>query len=352
MNPAVGALIGAGISAAGSLLGTHQRNEAQKRESELAYQRERAAIKEQNAYNSASAQMARLQAAGLNPNLMYEQSQEAAAGTQTDVAHYQPAEIENAVEPLGNAGQQMINSMVGLKDMENKTMLAEAEVLVKASTAEVNWSQVHLNSAEESRIYELLGLEKSELDSRVRKANSDISVNEATANELAQRVSESLKRIEKMGYEIKKLSAEEVCMLALLPSQVELNKMSSEEKAAAIMRAYEETRYIGAYYWLDSNKLDLEGEKFIFEKYKVENENEQRDFDRRVQYWNMGLNTGIQVLGMGVSLATKGGALGSMFNNNPWTAMGSRTTNSSPYNNPAPVVSPSWNRTHARSKRK
>lgn len=342
--PAIASVASAAISAGASAAAINKRNEAQKREQEMAYRRERQSIREMNSFNSTSAQMARLQAAGLNPNLMYQNGQQAAAGEQSEIPHYQPADIESTMTPMGSAGQQMINSLVSLQDMKNKTMLAESEAMVNSSTAGVNWSSVRLNDAQSNEIYSLLGLRKQEIEARVNQINSETKLNESTASEIMERVKNYWWQRAEMRASISKMTAEEYCMRALLPSQIELNKMTSDEKAAAILKSYEEMRYIGAYYYLDVDKLE-------FEKYKVENQNEQNHFDRRAQYWDMGLRTGVQILGLATSIVTKGGAMSNLFSGNVWNRS-SQQTFGSPMNSPSQLPSTPWyNSQHPKSKR-
>lgn len=125
-------LLGGAANAGIGLLSQSSANEARKRESELAYQRQREAIREQNAYNSASAQMARLQAAGLNPNLMYDNGQQAAAGMQENIPEYTPANYESGAAPAGPVGTEIINSLIGLKDLQNKTSMTESEIALNS----------------------------------------------------------------------------------------------------------------------------------------------------------------------------------------------------------------------------
>lgn len=145
----VGSLAGAGLSLLTSILGNKARNEAQQRENELAWRRQQEAIREQNAYNSASAQMARLQAAGLNPNLLYDNGQQAAAGMQDNIAEYQPAELSRFTGELPPIGTELISNMIGLKDLENKTAATKAEIALKSVQGlnEVSKSKVNEETA-------------------------------------------------------------------------------------------------------------------------------------------------------------------------------------------------------------
>lgn len=345
---AIAALIGGAISAGSALLGTHMKNEAQKRESELAYLRERAAIREQNSYNSASAQIARLQAAGLNPNLMYDQPSDAAAGLQSDIAHYQPAELDNAVAPMGSAGSEMIQSMIGLKDMENKTMLAESQVLLNASTEGVNWSQVELNETQAYNMLEMLGLKRTEVDQMVKESQSRIQVNEANYEALKaqadrdlQLIKESIERVKQIQAETHFTETQDLIAAALLPYQIKNLQAQSYQATQLGLEAYERARVVMAYYHLADKTYDLDFDKFDFEQRKFDDtlnfNAEQNKRDRILGYANLG----IQAAGLVTSVAMSGrGPLG-MLSPSPWVGMGSygagRTTFGSTRNSPSPI---------------
>lgn len=293
---ALAAIIGAGVSAAGSILATQQRNEAQKRENELAYQREQARIKEQNAYNSASAQVARLQAAGLNPNMMYENSQEAAAGTQSEVARYQPSDMQNSFEPMGNAGEQIISQLVGLKDIENKTALAESQILVNASTANLNTENAKLSSSQSKRILDLLGWEISEKESLIGKLDSETMQN----IENTKRIAEDTKLIsEKIGLtinEASKLNAETRYILARLPYASEFAKLEVDEKRAVIGKIAQELVYMD-------------------ESLRIQN------FNKWVNMADVIARNVIQGASVTAKFHGKGASLNDLFGSDPWSMM-------------------------------
>lgn len=350
MSGIAAALIGGAISAGTALAGTAMRNEAQKRENKLAFEREKQQIREQNSYNSPSAQMARLASAGLNPNLMYEQAE---AGLQTDTAHYTPAELEGGVEPLGNVGSQMISDMVGLKDLQNKTLLAESQVLLNSSTIGVNTSEVTKNEALVDIMYQEMGLKRQELDGKLREIDSKISYNDAAAKELAQRVNESLSRMEVNKETIAKMTTEQKVMLALLPSQIALNNASAEQAWQYAFEAYEKARTVAAYYHLEDAKFDLEQMKFDWDKTSFYSHQdfmyEQNRKDRTLSYINLGVNTALDVAGMAYPAFGMGRSFGQVFSRSPWAGYGSSTaTYGQAWNSPSKpspkVKAPTGNR--------
>lgn len=300
---AIASVVGAGISAAGSLLGTHQRNEAQKRESELAYQRERAAIKEQNAYNSSSAQMARLQAAGLNPNMMYETSQEAAAGTQTDVAHYQPAELDNAFEPMGNAGQQMIQNLVGLKDMENKTALANSQILLNASTKDFQVSQSKKVDAECKRLLELLKWDVSNAEADFKLKTQELSNSVKEGQKLAEDIKLLSQKFQIGEEELKQMDAQTRFILARLPYANEFAALEVGQKRAEIQKIAAEIAYMQAQEEIGRGQLKV------------------AEFNKWVGLGDVIARNVINAAGVTAKFLGKGASLNELFGADPWSMM-------------------------------
>lgn len=100
--PVVGTAIGAGAGALlggiGGWLGDYFTNKREQKVTDQAYARQRQLIAEQNAYNTPSAQMARFQSAGLNPNLMYGQG---TPGLSTQSTNVQPSKVSG----YGSASQ-------------------------------------------------------------------------------------------------------------------------------------------------------------------------------------------------------------------------------------------------------
>lgn len=224
-------LIGGAISAGTALAGTAMRNNAQRRENELAFEREKEQIREQNAYNSPSAQQARMAAAGLNPNLMYQQGEQ---GLQSDTAHYTPAEIESGVEPLGNIGSNVISDIVGLKDMQNKTALAEADVALKQSTIDFQASASRLNNQTTERMAELLGFEKKKLNADALLSEKEVEIAEKRIHLTQAQFEKTMSDIGVNIATANKLTAEERQIAILLPSKKAYLDMSTAEKRAVI----------------------------------------------------------------------------------------------------------------------
>lgn len=237
-------IAGAAISAGASMYGVKKHNEAQRRESELAYQRERQSIAEQNAYNSTSAQMARLSAAGLNPNMIYDNGQQAAAGTQEDIPRYQPAEMDNAFEPAANAGASIIQSMIGLKDIANKTAMNVSQIALNASTENFQSAQSRQADATAKRMLDLLGWEISEKDANIKFTSQQIDNLKAERERILADTALIAKKSNLTDKEIDNLDATTKLILFKLPYAEEFAKMEVAEKRAVISKIAREVTYM------------------------------------------------------------------------------------------------------------
>lgn len=322
-------LIAGAANVAVGLGGTAMRNEAQKRESELAFRRQQEAIREQNAYNSASAQMARLQAAGLNPNLMYDNGQQAAAGVQENIPEYQPAELDNAAPAVGQLGSDLINSVIGLKDLQNKTLATEADIFLKSTMADLNVSDMRLTEAQTREINTLLGWRVDKMDAEIKEINQRVKESEANINLIEQKAKESIQiikeseqRVSKMIKEGEKIDAETYCMLALLTHKINFLEASAEDRAAAALEAYERMKYIGSYFTLESDRFDFEMKSFYD---SLDWDKESFHDSLKQGYWNMGLHTGVQLISTVAQVASPwlgaGSTVGRLFGKSPVAGM-------------------------------
>lgn len=287
------ALIAGASSAATGLIGTAMNNKARKSEAELAYRRERQAIQEQRVYNSASSQMARLQAAGLNPNLMYENGQEAAAGTQDDIARYSPADYESGVAPVGAVGADFINSVIGLKDMENQTILRKSQVALNASTAKLNETNCHVGEATAKRIIELLGLEKTQMYWNAELLREKGLTEVEYREQVKMSTAELAKRMEVEEAEIAKLDAQTQEILKLLSYKMDYMKANTAQSYALCAQALAASMYYSKSTEMMPKQL-AQG------------------------YWKIGADALVSVLGFASKFIFKGASLGQVFGNNPW----------------------------------
>lgn len=153
-------LIVGGAQLLGGLAGQIGGNQANKRESELAYQRQLAMWNRTNEYNSPTNQMKRLQEAGLNPNLVYGNG--AVANVSGPGPRYEPPQIRPIVPDLGGSaataqnvalmGLQMKQAQANIEQVEAQTQYTKMRTLsegfnqglttIKTKTGESNLAQM------------------------------------------------------------------------------------------------------------------------------------------------------------------------------------------------------------------
>lgn len=133
-----GGLVGALVNVGAGLYDSYQNRKAsrentdktlaaQKHESELAYQRSVEMWHLQNAYNSPQQQMARFQAGGLNPNLIYGQGN---AGNASAPPTYQPANLQYRYEApaYGAAIQSLLPTLMSVGTWMQNMRLSEMQI--------------------------------------------------------------------------------------------------------------------------------------------------------------------------------------------------------------------------------
>lgn len=150
------ALIAAGIGAAGQTASGLFGNKARKKAATTAHNRNRQNWKEQNEYNDPSQQMARLKAAGLNPNMVYGTGTQAAgiagAPAAAPQANIQNIPMPNPLDMLGK--YESIKSAQAQQDLaksaENKNLSQIAINMTRNAILgdqAVNAPQFYLNQA-------------------------------------------------------------------------------------------------------------------------------------------------------------------------------------------------------------
>lgn len=138
LTAATGALIGglgSGVlNALGSIGGSLMSNSANRHLAEYQYQKDIEMWNRNNQYNSPAAQMLRLKAAGLNPNMVYG-SGSVVGNTTTQMPHYQAPRINYDINPglnLGEALSMYADTRVKSAQADN---LVEQKKLVSAQAA-------------------------------------------------------------------------------------------------------------------------------------------------------------------------------------------------------------------------
>lgn len=175
------------FQAMASVFNTKQTNEARKRESELAYKRSIEDWRRQNKYNDPSAQMARLKAAGLNPNMIYGSGTAAATGSGAPASppKYSPADQEYNIQAPSSA-LSMLSQYQNIEKTKADTALKWGELGIQA---------LQVDSA-------TLTIEQKELQNEILRetgtklAESKVEQSEANIESTKQKTKESKARTE------------------------------------------------------------------------------------------------------------------------------------------------------------
>lgn len=207
----IGALLGAVIGAGTNMLSTGLQNRYNRKQADKEWRRNLEQWNKENEYNSPSAQMARLQEAGLNPNLMYSQGNTGNAGSSPTydskessdlslpvIGLYQSLvgmqnETRSVDSQIATAGtQQALNRASALNyDVQNDNLVKQGH-LIDAQVGET--LQRQLKEAEEA-LSEVVKRHGNELDNRKKEGLMNYEFRLAEAN--AQMAEQNVRRFEK-----------------------------------------------------------------------------------------------------------------------------------------------------------
>lgn len=132
-------LAAAGISAAGSIGSSLLTNAGTKRAAKFAAKENLAQWHRQNAYNDPSAQMARLRAAGLNPNLIYGSSPSGASGNADALPAVKAPEykIDNPVQGFNQFADYAKTEATTNNLQEHSKVLSQEAILKAAQISDI-----------------------------------------------------------------------------------------------------------------------------------------------------------------------------------------------------------------------
>lgn len=214
-------LLSSGSSLLGSIAGAIGQNrlvnkqiEAQKRENQLNREYNLMLARQQNQwnleqwqrendYNSPTSQMARLRAAGLNPDLMYGQGSTGNSAGSPEMTSGAPSEPNDMSAMLSK--RSFGQTMQQIIDKEQQRRMNEAQIeAIKANTNKTNsetQGQDINNAIQQIR----LGNEAKFQDQTLKNMQAVEKMTDAQAQSYLQSVVESNRRIEKMGVEMESL---------------------------------------------------------------------------------------------------------------------------------------------------
>ncbi|PWM08129.1 MAG: hypothetical protein DBY02_04685 [Coprobacter fastidiosus] len=216
-----GSIINAGSSLIGSIAGAigqnkliNQQIEAQKRENQLNREYNLMLARQQNQwnleqwqrendYNSPTSQMARLRAAGLNPDLMYGQGTTGNSFSSPGMTSGAPSEPNDMSAMLSK--RSFGQTMQQILDREQQRRMNEAQIdAIKANTNKVN-SETQGQDIDNAIQQIKLGNEAKFQDQTLKNMQAVEKMTDAQAQSYLQSVVESNRRIEKMGVEMESL---------------------------------------------------------------------------------------------------------------------------------------------------
>lgn len=150
IDPVTGSIITGAIGTLGNLIMNYSNNRANDRRQQEAYEQNLRMWHMQNEYNSPASQIARLKAAGLNPNLIY--------GSPDNTAQSPPAKgvsegKAGQVDPMLAMNAVQIASQIKLQDAQAKDLIASAalkEEQVNTEKSEQNYFESYSRFAESS----------------------------------------------------------------------------------------------------------------------------------------------------------------------------------------------------------
>lgn len=138
INPLIIPIASAALSAGANLFSAAKGNQARKDEATTKYNRDTEAWHRQNAYNDPSAQMARLKAAGLNPNMIYGTGTAAATGQASLQAAAAQPQIQNL--PTPNT-MDMLQTYQSIQTQKSQRSLQQSAVEKNISQTAINMTR-------------------------------------------------------------------------------------------------------------------------------------------------------------------------------------------------------------------
>lgn len=164
-----GQAAGMGMSLVGNTISGLINNAFYKRNLDLQVNAQKDLMDYQNAYNTPSAQMQRLQEAGLNPNLVYGSSAPAGvSGNATSPAGHAPEGAFNT--------QNVVAGMLQLKQMEG----IDSQIELQAANAAKANAEAEYLKTQTARYNEVIDQNIAESKQRVNKLASDMNLNSST----------------------------------------------------------------------------------------------------------------------------------------------------------------------------
>ena len=256
MISAIPAIIGAGAS----LLGGFINNEYAQARSDQQWDRMNYMQDKMNAYNAPTAQMARLRAAGLNPNLVYAHGgavMESAVGNAPNPPNTAPIDTQGVLQMVQTIVGAMLekDKIQAQKDMQSEQIQSNKEISEAKNTTTKEVTQMQNKSSErnvdvQTQSNENIAIERNKTEKEISDANRKENARQFNLS------FEQQKRVDAMRLSIDRSLANS--QIALHSSQIEINTLS-----ANLSRQLEP-------FLVDKAKLDSLSSQFSFSNEKLD----------------------------------------------------------------------------------
>lgn len=297
-------------------------NAVNKRQAEDAWNKQMAATRDMNVYNSPSMQVARLRAAGLSPSMAYGANGEA-VGNQSDIPAFNPIPAE--APKSGDLGAPFITAArLGLETREqlNRDNLAIAELAVKDANAFMMVTQGNVNTATANEIVTLLGYKEQsyinqfalddaryrEIEANIQRQFSEIGLNEKRAEEIDSIIDLNGVRgteiLALLPHQIRQMDAN--AFMAAMQGGLYKAEVNEVAEKVATLQYNRQLEYWDRQY--KDNHFKFEQKQFEFERDKFQKELrvriEQGHAERVTSIFRIGLGAGMIGLGKGIEQST------------------------------------------------
>lgn len=274
IDPVVGAGL---VTASAGIVNSILQNKANKRENELAYQRRQEEVNKMNAYNSPAAQVMRLRAAGLSPNLAYGGAGEV-TGQQSEIADPIPTHYEQA---NFSGASSLIDAAVNAREQLNKNDLTKSQIALNSAEGWNAVTRAGLNQAEQKNILDQLGLKLDLMIQQINETKSSADLNKANERLSRAHIQDIYKQWHLTDAQIANVrsqtglsEATQLRILSLLPHEVQnmdadtaLKWIQTQVGSATIQKISNEIMMNNEYLALAEYKYDLDVSKFSWSQH-------------------------------------------------------------------------------------
>lgn len=218
------------ISSGSNLLGGILNQIFADKAAKKAYQRQLDFWNKQNEYNLPANQMQRLQAAGLNPNLVYG-SGATSMSAQLSSVRPSSAELGSGIAAAGNVVAQTALLKAQKENIEADTKLKEQETAKKSSETDLNkYDLDNMRPAMLKKIENETGLKGQELELFKKTFNNKVALSEGEV-ELQSRTADNILW---NNTKLQKLFGEDSPIVRQIESSIDLNKARVDYTKACI----------------------------------------------------------------------------------------------------------------------